>query len=144
VFSAYGPGLARQILWDIYQQSRTASTIRLHGTGSEARDFIYVDDVVKSVHLAMLHGNQIDCQLLNVASGTSVTIERLAHLMLAALHRPPSVAFLHDRRQGDPHCWEVDVHRLRALGLTSCVRLEEGIRNYVTWLSAQERVERAR
>lgn len=138
VFSAYGPGLTRQILWDIYRQSCITSPIRLHGTGSETRDFIYIDDVVKSVHLSMQYGNRSDCQLFNVASGTSVTIERLVHLMLAALRRSPSVAFINNPRRGDPLRWEVDVHRLRELGLTSCVPLEQGIRNYLAWLSAQE------
>ena len=45
IFSAYGPGLRRQVLWDICHKALTSPPVRLHGTGSESRDFVFVDDI---------------------------------------------------------------------------------------------------
>jgi len=40
VFSAYGPGLRKQIFWDLYQKTNSSSTIEIFGTGKKSRDFI--------------------------------------------------------------------------------------------------------
>ena len=47
VFSAYGEGLRRQIFWDVCVQALANGEIRLHGSGSETRDFVHAYDVAK-------------------------------------------------------------------------------------------------
>jgi len=46
IFSAYGPGLRRQVVWDICQKAITQGSLLLQGTGQESRDFIHaLEDV---------------------------------------------------------------------------------------------------
>ncbi len=49
IFSAYGPGLQKQVLWDIYRKATAASTVLLDGTGQETRDLIHVNDIARLI-----------------------------------------------------------------------------------------------
>lgn len=46
IFSAYGPGLKKQLLWDISCKLLNDGPLHLFGTGEETRDFIYISDLV--------------------------------------------------------------------------------------------------
>jgi UDP-glucose 4-epimerase len=136
VFSAYGPGLRKQVLWDVAQKARATTNIVLDGTGEEMRDFIYIDDLCQAVQLVM-HGSNFDANVINVASGESVTIAQLAHLMLAAIGDGWSVRFAGAARPGDPLAWRADVETLRRLGMRSWLPIDVGVRRYVDWLRAE-------
>jgi nucleoside-diphosphate-sugar epimerase len=56
IFSAYGPGLRKQILRDISHQAIKNKQISLFGTGMETRDFIFIRDVAYSVQLVLEQG----------------------------------------------------------------------------------------
>jgi UDP-glucose 4-epimerase len=135
VFSAYGPGLRRQILWDVYQKTLGSGPVVLSGTGRELRDFIYIEDICRVVHQAMRVG-LFDGRAINVASGRSISIERLARLMMDALVSKADLKFSNDARRGDPTRWELDVSALRAIGMKDATPIEEGVRRYAEWLRA--------
>ena len=120
IFSAYGPGLRRQVVWDIFERVLTTGALVLHGTGAESRDFIHATDIARAlVRLA----DMAPCQgeVYNVASGEEVTIAGLARAarrdarcdgraglrrrgdagqshQLACRHRPSARARIHAER----------------------------------------------
>ena len=53
IFSAFGPGLRKQLLWDIYNKSKSLNSIELFGTGNESCDYIYIDDIVRAIELVI-------------------------------------------------------------------------------------------
>jgi dTDP-glucose 4,6-dehydratase/UDP-glucose 4-epimerase len=146
VFSAYGPGLAKQVLWDINRKSRESGVIALDGTGDERRDFVYVDDVARVVAGVInvgrisnpSHKPQSEFQILNIASGESVSIRELAARLLTLVGRPRGVVFSGRVRAGAPRFWEVDVSALKRLGLAPQVPLDAGLRRYARWLNERE------
>jgi len=140
VFSVYGPGLRKQILWDIYQKSLHAPVISLYGTGNETRDFIYIDDLAHAIDLVMRNAS-FDGSVVNIASGTATTIKQLAQLMVEALDDTHSIEFLRQTRPGDPIHWQVNIDRLPALGMRSWLPIEQGIRKYVDWLKSNKRTQ---
>ena len=74
VFSAYGPGLKKQIFWDIYQKFKLAKNeIEMFGTGEETRDFIYIDDLVNAIDI-IINKSPFQGECINVASGSEVNI----------------------------------------------------------------------
>jgi len=79
IFSAYGPGLRKQLCWDIYQQIKNNKELQLFGTGHESRDFIFVEDIIKAIDTIIKHGD-FENSHYNVASGEEVTIKELAYL----------------------------------------------------------------
>ena len=55
IFSAYGSGLRKQLLWDIYQKYLNTGRIDLFGTGNETRDFIHISDILRALELILAY-----------------------------------------------------------------------------------------
>ena len=83
IFSAYGPGLRRQVLWDICQKAITQDSLKLQGTGTESRDFIHALDIAKAL-LVIAHSAPMEANIYNLGSGREVAIAELANLILEA------------------------------------------------------------
>ncbi len=136
IFSVYGPGLKKQILWDIYQKWLTSDTISLYGTGEETRDFVYISDLLKIIHL-VIENSDFEGTAINVGTGRAITIRELADLMIEKLGGKKSIRFTGQIKSGDPNCWQADTRWVNALGMTSWLPIETGIENYVNWLRSE-------
>lgn len=134
VFSAYGPGLRKQIFWDMYQKTEQSYEIEMFGTGSESRDYIYIDDLIQAIYLVTMKAEKKDF-LYNVANGKEVTIREVTELFLKQIGRPADAAkFIGKPREGEPINWCADIGKLRQLGYRQTVNLSEGIGRYVKWV----------
>ncbi len=137
IFSAYGPGLRRQVLWDICQKALTQTRLRLQGTGDESRDFIHVRDVAKVIYVL---AEKAPCQaeVYNLASGVETTIRELADLILTQLGHQITLEFDGRLPVGNPSNWRADISRLAQFGITLPeVSLERGVNVYVNWCRAE-------
>jgi UDP-glucose 4-epimerase len=133
IFSAYGPGLKKQLFWDLYQKSLQADRVDLYGTGNESRDFIFIDDIVQAVQL-VINKAQFTGESINIANGEEVSISAAAHSFYKALGWKGTVHFLGNNREGDPLNWQADIEQLKSLGYTACFNMEAGVNAYATWL----------
>ena len=135
IFSAYGEGQKKQILWDFYQKYQNTGEIPLYGTGGESRDYIHIDDIIDAISLIALKGENSE---YNVASGDEVTIKNLALKFAKALSIPEHlVTFTGVEKKGDPKNWKADTSRLRNLGFHQKVSLEQGLQRYARWVQQQ-------
>lgn len=138
VFSAYGPGLHKQLFWDIFQKRQLSPEVRLFGTGNESRDFIYIDDLVQAISCvidsAPFHG-----EVINVASGIETTIHEAATTFLDALGNDYSLTFTGEVKPGDPVNWRASIEFLKNLGFTPATKLRFGLGQ-----TAQEYIEASR
>jgi UDP-glucose 4-epimerase len=133
-FSVYGPGLRKQILWDLAQKiSASPSTILLHGTGDETRDFLHAEDAARIVSLVANAGRD-EPFVVNGGTGHAVTIRDLARLFVAELGEKTECRFSGERRSGDPQHYRADTRRLAKLGFAPTWQLRAGVRDYLTWL----------
>lgn len=133
IFSAYGPGLRKQLLWDIYQKSLNSDRVELSGTGTETRDFIYIDDITEAIYKVATAG-AFNAGIYNIAGGCEISINELAVTLLNCLNYSGELVFNGIRRSGDPVNWQADISLMRALGFNPEVSLEEGVRKYADWL----------
>ncbi|RYD80759.1 MAG: NAD-dependent epimerase/dehydratase family protein, partial [Sphingobacteriales bacterium] len=85
IFSAYGPGLKKQLLWDICQKAKQSDTVNLFGTGNESRDFIYVADIVQTLRLLISEAS-FTGDIFNIANGIEITVRELAETILHQLN----------------------------------------------------------
>jgi nucleoside-diphosphate-sugar epimerase len=132
VFSAYGEGLRRQVLWDIARRALDAGTVELSGTGEETRDFVHARDVAGAV-CAMVRSGAFEGEVVNVATGVETSIAELAELMTRELGAG-GARFSGAVRPGDPTRWRANVTRLRGLGFEPTTRIEDGARAYARWV----------
>jgi len=137
IFSAYGVGLKKQIFWDLYLRTRNSLSIELFGTGMEARDFIYIDDIVNAIDCVIENGT-FNASVYNLAGGKAWHVKQVAEIFLETIKWKGDLKFSGIHRQGDPDFWQADISRIRDLGFTPAIGLEDGIQKYVKWLSSLE------
>ena len=132
VFSAYGPGLKKQLFWDLYQKSRQTEIVSIYGTGNESRDFIYIDDLLQCVELAI---NQaiFTGNIVNVANGGEIYLKDVAALYFSILNKP--FEFSGEKKLGDPLNWKADITEIEKWGYVQKTNLKEGLLNYIKWLN---------
>ena len=133
VFSAFGPRLKKQLFWDMYQKSLQGSHIELFGTGEESRDFIFIEDLLEAVELVIKHGN-FEGEVINVASGTEITIKEAAEIFYGLLNPGISFSFTGKIKMGDPNNWKADITLLQKMGFVAKWDLKNGLRRNVQWI----------
>lgn len=133
IFSAYGEGLKKQILWDMYCKLKSTKKIELFGTGNESRDFIHIDDIVSAIDLIV--NDSSSNNIYNIASGEEVKIRELAEEFAASFgYDKDIVKFNNQVKEGDPINWRADVMKVRGLGFKQGVTLKAGINRYAEWV----------
>lgn len=137
VFSAYGPGLFKQLFWDLAQKAQSANAVELFGTGEETRDFVYVSDLVAALNIIAEKGSFCG-EVYNLASGTETRIADAVSIFYD-LYRPSlSYRFIGSNRSGDPLNWRADITKLSSLGFKPSLDLHTGLNNYVQWLNEKK------
>jgi UDP-glucose 4-epimerase len=137
IFSAYGPGLKKQIFWDLHLKSKGSAVVDLFGSGNETRDFIFIDDIVAAIEVIISKGS-FKADIYNVGSGSPSEIQTIAQLFLNQLKRKGSIKFSGSKRQGDPDFWQADISKLAALGFRPKISIDEGIKKYAAWLLSSD------
>jgi len=95
VFNAYGPGqsipashapLIPNFLW----QGIRGGSLVVYGDGTQTRDFVYVDDVVKAMTLAATAPG-IDKEVINVGSGKETSVISIAEKVKEITHNTADI-----------------------------------------------------
>ena len=113
----------------------------IYGDGEQSRDFTYVVDAVEATWLACTAPDAVG-QTINVATGEQVTLLEL----VATINRllGTSIQAIHEEaRPGDVQHSLADLSAARRyLGYAPKMRLEEGLRRTIAWLSEPAALER--
>jgi dTDP-glucose 4,6-dehydratase/UDP-glucose 4-epimerase len=133
IFSAFGPGLQKQIFWDWYQKISRAPRITLFGTGRESRDFIFIGDIVQALACVVRNG-AFRAETINVGNGEEIRIDRAIGIFKNATGVDFHYDFNNEVRQGDPLNWAADISALRSLGYVQETDFEAGIKSYIQWI----------
>jgi UDP-glucose 4-epimerase len=137
-FSLYGPGLRKQLLWDIARRiGEGAEALELFGDGEEARDFLHVDDAVALLgRLAALPPGAAP-RLVNGGSGAAVTVREAAGALAAAFGFDGAVRFNGQTRSGDPRRQVADIAAIRAIGFAPRVDFATGAASFAHWAARE-------
>lgn len=136
LFSVYGPGQPKQVVYDFFRKlHETPDELLVIGDGTQVRDMVYVDDVVRAF-LAVAARAPLAGEVYNVASGVGTSTAELARLVVEAQGASARVAFTGSTRPGDPERWLGDSARLRALGWAPAFDMRAGLRATAEWFNA--------
>ncbi len=103
---------------------RGDTQLEVWGTGKPMREFLYADDLADAcVHLMQ---SGYDGPLVNIGTGTDVTIRELAETVLEVVGFQGDLRFDVTKPDGTPRKL-MDVSRLTGLGWTAKTSLKEGI-----------------
>ena len=102
----------------------------------QARDFVHVDDVSRSI-VAALESARGGLRIYNIATGVSTNIETLAQIVALTADDTPTVDLSMAGRPGDSYV--ADVTRAKdELGYAARIELRQGVRSYLEWLNEED------
>lgn len=136
IFSAYGIGLRRQVIWDIIYKTLTQPEIVLQGTGAESRDFVHALDIAQALE-TILNSASMQGESYNVASGVETKVSDLVEMIGSILDRQPAIRYSGDMPVGTPLHWQADIRRISSLGFASQISLRPGIEGVVEWCAKE-------
>lgn len=140
LFSVYGAGLRKQLLWDLCTKlDVTDGAPELGGSGSELRDWTDVRDVVRVLSIAPSLANA-NAPAINAGSGIATPVHEVARHVAAAWRaqrRPDLPSFNGLSRPGDPLSLVADPALLRAQGFEWRISVSQGIADYVRWFQSR-------
>ena len=115
-----------------FSEARAAGSaeVTVWGTGSPRREFLHVSDLAEAV--VFLMQNYSDAEIVNVGTGTDVTIRELVEIVQRVTGFEGKVVFDATKPDGTPRKL-LDVSKLTALGWTTAIPLEEGIAETYRW-----------
>ncbi|EDY19398.1 NAD-dependent epimerase/dehydratase [Chthoniobacter flavus Ellin428] len=137
IFSAYGPGLRRQVVWDVCERLLNTGSLSLRGTGEETRDFIHAQDVARGLCLLATADAAGRGETYNLASGREVSMRELAAIVAHALQSSAVPGFDGQVTPGNPLKWCADLTKIRALGFAPEISFEQGVSGVAAWCAAE-------
>ena len=142
LFSVYGSGLRKQLLWDLCTRLESnPHDVVLGGTGDELRDWTHVDDVVRALDVATRFATP-QVPIINAGTGEAGSVRQVAERVLHNFGRKPGcLSFSGASRPGDPFSLLGKPGILDVEGFTWSIDIEAGIDDYVRWFKAQGRVD---
>jgi UDP-glucose 4-epimerase len=133
IFSVYGPGLQKQLFWDIFQKAKLGVPFTLSGNGNESRDFIYITDLVRAIELVAA-SSDFESDIVNIANGEEIFIKEAVSIFFSFFNKNIRYSFSGDSRIGYPVNWVADIGKLCSFGYRPSIDMRNGLRNYYEWL----------
>jgi len=131
-FNVYGPrqrySQESSVTATFVNRSLRGRSLPIYGDGKQTRDFVYVGDVVQA-NLKALQMKRAVSKTFNIGSGTTMSINKLANLVLKIAQKR-NVSIIHKKpRPGDVRHGYADIRRARkVLKFKPVVTLAEGIK----------------
>ncbi|MFB6353105.1 MAG: NAD-dependent epimerase/dehydratase family protein [Halobacteriales archaeon] len=137
-FNVYGPrqtgGPYSGVIGIFTRQALSGEPVSVHGDGTQTRDFVHVDDVVRA-NLAAATADAAGVAV-NVATGASVTVRELAERIVELAGSDSAITHV-EPREGDVDRSRADVSRAaEVLGYAPSVELDDGLADYIEWYRA--------
>jgi UDP-glucose 4-epimerase len=132
LFSVYGEGLRKQLLWDACQRFSRGEP-QFFGTGHELRDWIHVEDAASLLCAAASSKAQSGLEVFNGAHEKATTRRVLTELgQCLGEARPP--VFTGETHTGNPRRLTADCgHARRLLDWSPEIDLAAGLGRYADW-----------
>jgi len=106
------------------------ATVKLWGSGTPMREFLFVDDLAEAVVFAL--ENKLPEYLYNVGTGVDLTIKELAETIQRVVGHTGDLIWDRTKPDGTPRKL-LDVSKMHALGWKNNINLENGIQKTYTW-----------
>jgi GDP-L-fucose synthase len=107
-----------------------ATEVCCWGSGAPMREFLHVDDLADACVFLLRHYD--GAEIVNVGTGTDVTIKQLAELVAKTVGFTGEIVWDASKPDGTPRKLQ-DVSRLRGLGWQAGISLEAGLAGTYAW-----------
>jgi UDP-glucose 4-epimerase len=139
LFSVYGCGLRKQLLWDACHKFANKDTVFM-GTGEEVRDWLHVDDAAELLLVAAEHASSA-CPTINGGTGQGATVRDVLVHLRNSLHlgNLPTPTFSGAQRVGDPNNYVAHIGSSQAWAWQPTRHWKAGVAEYAAWWTRHSR-----
>lgn len=106
------------------------SLVKLWGSGTPMREFLFVDDLAQAVIYTL--ENKLTEHLYNVGSGKDISIKKLAETIQKAVGHQGEIIWDSSKPDGTPRKL-MDVSKMKDMGWAYTTELDEGIEKTYKW-----------
>tara|TARA_B100000780_G_scaffold176105_1_gene123411 strand:- start:5156 stop:6097 length:942 start_codon:yes stop_codon:yes gene_type:complete len=115
VFSTFGEGLKRQIIYDLFLKcNQDSDVLELYGSGKEKRDICYVGDQVLRM-ASIAEAVKPEGDVFNIGSGVSYSTEYIAETILKILDSPKKIKYIEPIRKFDGYQWTASTKKFSSI-----------------------------
>ena len=136
-FTVYGPRQRPDLAISKFTRKIIAGEpIEQYGDGSTARDYTYVEDIIRGVMAAGRY-DASDFEIINLGGSAANTLSQLIAGIERILGKNATIHYLPDQ-PGDVPLTFADVSKAhRLLGYTPATPLAQGLERYIDWVNAR-------
>ncbi len=133
-FTVYGPRQRPDLAISKFTSALLADQpIDRYGDGSTARDYTYVDDIVRGILAAAEHTEKSSFEIFNLGGAATTTLNELIGLVESAVGQQAVIRDLPDQPGDVPRTY-ADVRKAeKLLGYRPLTPIRDGIIRYVEW-----------
>jgi len=118
------------MLRKFHEAKLNKTPVKLWGSGTPMREFLFVDDMAEAVVYAL--ENELPEYLYNVGSGKDITIKELAETIQQVTGHQGEIIWDAEKPDGTPRKL-MDVSKMKAMGWEYSTGLKEGIEKTYSW-----------
>jgi GDP-L-fucose synthase len=118
------------MLRKFHEAKLNRAPVKLWGSGTPMREFLFVDDMAEAVVYAL--ENKLPEYLYNVGSGKDITIKELAETIQKVTGHQGEIIWDSEKPDGTPRKL-MDVSKMKEMGWSYSTELEEGIEKTYAW-----------
>ncbi|MBT5750642.1 MAG: GDP-L-fucose synthase [Flavobacteriales bacterium] len=118
------------MLRKFHEAKENNTAVKLWGSGTPMREFLFVDDMAEAVVFAL--ENKLPEYLYNIGSGKDITIKELAETIQKVTGNQGEIIWDTEKPDGTPRKL-MDVSKMAALGWEYKTELKEGIEKTYSW-----------
>ena len=129
IFSTFGPGLKRQVIFDTIKKIKTKNNFTMYGSGDEKRDFGYVDDQIKSIILLSKKIKKPSGDIYNIASGKAYSIKDIVNRLVKISKKKVIYSFNKKMRSFDNEYYIADKSKInKTIGLKKYTNINKALK----------------
>jgi UDP-glucose 4-epimerase len=134
LFSVYGEGLQKQLLWEASNKIMQADHKAVFfGFGNEIRDWLHVNDVATLVLQIATSGNS-KFHIYNGSHGCRISVKEILYMLRDFLGRDEiEIEFNQCQKEGDPKFYLGCTKKILKTGWLPTIGIEEGLKKYINW-----------
>jgi len=133
-FTVYGPRQRPDLAISKFTSALLHDrSIDRYGNGSTARDYTYVDDIVRGILAAAIYTEQSPFEIFNLGGAATTTLNELIGLVESAVGKKAVINDLPDQPGDVPRTFADVAKAEKLLGYHPMTPIREGIIRYVEW-----------
>lgn len=139
-YNIFGPRGNKGVMFDFFKKlQKDPSKLEVLGTGKQKKDYIYIDDTLDATILVATKG-EMKGGAYNVGSGEYYSVIELVRMMLDMLGLTGKTKIKYTGGvswPGDVQETLADISKIKRLGYSPKVGIEEGMKNLLGWFESE-------